>query len=100
MVRFHRGSARLDQQLTQNGDLVKQAIDALSAGGSTNIAAGINTAQQELTSSRHNPAATPVIVLLSDGRPTIGDALAAAQSAKGAGAERHARRSLGISRGA
>ena len=78
--------AWLDQQLTHQGDSVKQAIDALPANGLTNLAEGITTTQQELASSYHNPAAWPVIILLSDGQPTTdGDVLAAAQAAKQVG---------------
>ncbi|HSD83337.1 MAG TPA: VWA domain-containing protein, partial [Anaerolineae bacterium] len=78
--------AHLDQRLTHHGDLVKQAIHTLSADGMTNLAGAITTAQQELLSSRHNPAAQPVMILLSDGQPTAGgDALAAAQAAQQAG---------------
>ena len=46
---------------------VKTAIDALSAGGYTNIGDGVYDAQQELESVRHNPDAIPVIVLMSNG---------------------------------
>ncbi|MGB9872617.1 MAG: VWA domain-containing protein [Anaerolineae bacterium] len=81
-------SATLNQQLTHSANAVKSAIDALSAGGSTNMTAGINAAQAELTSSRHNLAARPVILFMSDGQPTVdtpASAVAAAQAAKNAG---------------
>lgn len=78
--------ARLETRLTNQGDQVKQAIDALSAvDRDTNIGAGIIQAQDELVSSRHNSSALPVIILLSDGRPTTGDVSVAAQAAKQAG---------------
>lgn len=81
-------AATLNRQLTHDGNAVKGAIDALSAGGSTNMTAGINKAQAELSSSRHNPAARPVMLFMSDGVPTVdtsASALAAAQAAKNAG---------------
>jgi len=78
-------SARLDQQLMQSESVIKQGIDNLQALGETNIASGIAQAQMELTSSRHNPLATRVMILLSDGRPTAGNTLATAQVTKQAG---------------
>lgn len=79
-------SAGLDQQLTHNGTAVKNAIDALVASGNTNMGDGINAAQAELQSVRHNPAARPVMLLMSDGVPNVGpDPIAAAQTAKNAG---------------
>jgi len=64
--------AELEQRLTHQASSVKQAIDQLWASGMTNITEAIETTQQELTSHRHNPAALPVIILLSDGQPTAG----------------------------
>lgn len=82
-------NATLDQPLTHDANAVKRAVDALSANGQTNMTAGINTAQAELVSSRHNPNARPAMIFMSDGMPTGGDtpvkALAAAQAAKNAG---------------
>ncbi len=78
--------ATLNRQLTHDGSAVKNAIDGLTSGGSTNMADGINVAQAELRSVRHNPAARPVIILMSDGVPDSSSAaLSAAQSAKNAG---------------
>jgi len=83
-------SAILTQQLTHDGAAAKRAINDLSAGGYTHMTSGINAAQAELTSSRHNSAALPVMLFMSDGRPegtgdTASAALAAAQTAKNAG---------------
>lgn len=79
-------TAALDHQLTHNGVAVKNAIDALVASGNTNMGDGINAAQAELQSARHNPAARPVMLLMSDGVPNVGpDPIAAAQTAKNAG---------------
>jgi uncharacterized repeat protein (TIGR01451 family) len=82
-------TAVLNQSFTHDGNAVKSAIEALAAGGETNMTAGINTAQAELVSSRHHPNARPAMIFMSDGMPTAGDtpaqALAAAQAAKNAG---------------
>ena len=79
-------TAGLDQQLTTDKTAAKSAIDALTDEGSTNMAAGIDVAQQELTSLRHILANLPLIVLLSDGfANTGGDPVVAASNAKAAG---------------
>lgn len=79
-------TANLDRQLSHDGDSVKSAIDALVSGKSTNMSAGISTAQSELAGNRHNSAARPVMLLMSDGVPDSSPAaLAAAQAAKNAG---------------
>lgn len=79
-------TAGLDQQLTTDGTAAKNAINALTTGGLTNMAAGINVAQAELTGPRHKAGNLPVITMLSDGNPTAGgDATAAANAAKAAG---------------
>lgn len=79
-------SATLDYRLSQDGSAVKQAIDALSASGGTNIAQALAKARTELTGSRHNPANQSVIVLLSDGASNVGgDPAAQAQLAKNEG---------------
>lgn len=61
-------SATLEQELTTNKTEVKNAVDALSTIGSTNIGSGISAAHTELingTNARAN--ATKVMVVLSDG---------------------------------
>jgi len=88
MVSFS-DNATLDRQLTHDGVTVKNAIDALSAGGYTNMSAAIRTSQAELVSSRHNPAARPVMLFMSDGVPEVVDSpfgvLLAVGDAKNAG---------------
>ena len=78
-------SARKAHDLSNNAGTVRTAIDGLSAGGGTDIAAGIRAAQAELSSSRHNAANAPVIVLLSDGKSDEAAARSAAEEAKRAG---------------
>ncbi len=66
-------SASLIQSLTNSRTDLINSINSLSAGGMTNIADGIETAKDELVSSRHNPEATTVIIIFTDGqanRPT------------------------------
>ena len=88
LVSFN-STATTNQTLTHTGSLVTSAIAALTASGSTAIATGISAAITELASSRHNPAAQKVIVLLSDGfdNPTSGATATttAANNAKSAG---------------
>ena len=65
------------------------AFDGIVAGGTSYIGAGIAAAQAELTGPRHNAAATPMIVIVSDGvdagAPNPASTLAAANAAKAAG---------------
>ncbi|MBS1253206.1 MAG: hypothetical protein MAG451_02255 [Anaerolineales bacterium] len=80
----------LDQPLTSSAGAVRVAIDALSAGGNTNIADAVSKAQAELAGPRTKPDNAPVIILLSDGVPNVGadptgEARSAAAAAKGAG---------------
>ncbi len=88
LVSFN-STATTNQTLTHTGSLVQSAIAALTSGGNTAIATGINAAVTELTSVRHNPAAQQVIVLLSDGNdsPASGATATtiAANAAKAAG---------------
>jgi len=65
-------AATLDHQLARMAGTVRAAVDALVAGGNTNITDGINVAQAELQSGRHNPANQPVIVLMTDGVHNVG----------------------------
>ena len=85
-------TAVLDQTLTTNEAQAKTVLDGiLAAGPSSYIGAGIATAQRELLGPRHNPSATPVMIVLSDGAdlgaPNSGATLAAATAAKAAGIE-------------
>jgi predicted ribosomally synthesized peptide with SipW-like signal peptide len=80
-------SASLDQELTTNYQAVKDAIDTYSAGGSTNMTAGIGTAETELLNGTNaTPGASKVMILLSDGSPDdSSSAESAATAAKNAG---------------
>ncbi len=80
--------ATLDVQLTGSSTPLHTAIDALLAGGLTNLQQALDTASAELASARdRNDATSPdFIVLITDGQPTAGgDAAAAAAAAKAAG---------------
>ncbi|HMJ89011.1 MAG TPA: VWA domain-containing protein, partial [Candidatus Acidoferrum sp.] len=86
----YSSSATLDRVLTNSATSLNGAINTLpGANGYTCISCGIATAQAELMTSRHNPEAMPVLVLLSDGMPTAGDtaseAIEQATLAKNAG---------------
>src|SRR5258706_3473283 len=86
----YNSSATLDQRLTNNPQALNLGIQSLpGAGGNTSISSGLRTGQTELASTRHNPQALPVMVLLSDGLPTGSDspsnALYTATQAKNAG---------------
>lgn len=61
-------TAFLNQTLTNSQTDLVNAINSIYASGMTNIGDGIETATNELTSSRHNTAATPVIIIFTDGR--------------------------------
>jgi Ca-activated chloride channel family protein len=69
--------ARLDLPLTNDQLAVEAVIDVIVASDGTNIAAGIDTAYIELSSGGHNPAAIPVMLLLSDGRDNAGESVQA-----------------------
>jgi hypothetical protein len=82
-------TASLLQTLTTNGPLVKGVLDGIPGGGSSYIGSGIAAAQTELTSVRHNPSATPLMIIVSDGgdrgSPNGSATLSAANAAKSAG---------------
>jgi uncharacterized protein YegL len=62
--------AEVVQTLTSNTDLANSSIDGLTAYGGTPMGDGIYVAQEELVANA--PASsTPVLVLLSDGNPTL-----------------------------
>lgn len=79
----------IEQTLTHKDTQAMAALDGITQGGPSYIGGGIAAAQQELSSPRHNPAAAPVIVIVSDGAdsgaPSPGATLAAANAAKAAG---------------
>ncbi len=60
--------AVLNQTLTGNHGLTEVAVNALLAGGATNIGGAINLANIELGSGNANPQAVKTAILLTDGR--------------------------------
>ncbi len=60
--------ATLDKGLSNNHAVTQAAVNSLNADGSTNIGAAIALANGELASSRANPQAVKVSILLTDGR--------------------------------
>ncbi|MDD5340013.1 MAG: VWA domain-containing protein [Candidatus ainarchaeum sp.] len=75
-------SATLSKQLAAmteaNKTALKAAIDVVSYGFSTCLECGLKTGADELTSARGRPAATRVIVMLTDGMSNSGDPVAGA----------------------
>ena len=95
MVSFS-DSASLDVHLTSDGQSVKNAIDALSAGGFTNLSGGIGTADAELDNpgdghDRADGESPDFMVIITDGAPNRGGgelgAKSASDSAKADGIE-------------
>ena len=77
-------AATLDMQLSTNLSAADGTINTLSNSvwnGNTEIASGILLGTQELTSSRTRRLADKVMIVLTDGYPTAGDAVAAATAA-------------------
>ncbi|GEM_PF-5776913 len=64
-------SAALQQPLTTNLSDVNNSLYLLRAGGYTNMGFGFTVSNEELQSPRARPAAAHIIILLTDGRPTI-----------------------------
>ncbi|MFN8499254.1 MAG: vWA domain-containing protein [Anaerolineae bacterium] len=86
LASFDSSSGLLDAALTSSLGPVRAAIDSLVAGGTIrDMTLGINIAQSELAGPRHRTGATPIMIILSDGRPTTTDARTAAAAAKAAG---------------
>ena len=72
----NEASNSLETMLSSDAEQVRQAIagieiDRSSGSQNTNIGAGIRTARAELNSSRRREGADRVVVLLTDGDPTI-----------------------------
>jgi hypothetical protein len=64
----YNDETELNPPLTTDSSVVKNAIDSLTAGGYTNIGAGILAGYEELiNSSRYNPKTVKAMILLSDG---------------------------------
>jgi len=79
--------ASVDVGLTTTYQDIKDAINGYSAGGTTNMSAGISAAENELLNGTNaTSGASKVMILLSDGYPdSTSNATAAANSAKGSG---------------
>ncbi|AIY89540.1 hypothetical protein GACE_0486 [Geoglobus acetivorans] len=60
----------LDQYLTNNTDQANTSIDGLYAYGGTPLGGGIKMAREELVANT-TPGNIPVMIILSDGNPTI-----------------------------
>ncbi|WP_458206066.1 vWA domain-containing protein [Haladaptatus sp. NG-SE-30] len=79
-------TAGVDQELTTDYSAIKSAISGYSAGGGTDISAGIDAARNELLNGTNATAsATKVMVLLSDGQSNEAAAKNSASTAKGDG---------------
>ncbi|MDX1930179.1 MAG: VWA domain-containing protein [Pirellulaceae bacterium] len=77
-------AATVDMQLSTNLSAADGTINTLSNSvwnGNTEIASGILLGTQELTSARTRRLADKVMIVLTDGYPTAGDAVAAAAAA-------------------
>lgn len=64
------GTASTVQRLTGSRAALLSALSGLGTGGGTRIDLGINQAATELLSARHIDANNPVIILLTDGKPS------------------------------
>ncbi|MEO8082632.1 MAG: VWA domain-containing protein [Ardenticatenales bacterium] len=82
-------TASLVQPLTDDPTAAKAAIAAVVPIGGTDIARAIDVAAAELFGIRHRSNAKPILILLTDGRPSRGpdDTLQAAASARQRGAQ-------------
>ncbi|HEY1015827.1 MAG TPA: vWA domain-containing protein, partial [Herpetosiphonaceae bacterium] len=63
---------QLSNEDTTVRSTLAQRIQNLPCAGDTNIVEAITVARQELKSERHRPGNTPVIIFLTDGKPTEG----------------------------
>ncbi len=87
VVQFNDAAALL-QDLTPDVAAAMRALDRLTMSQGTRIDAGIGMAQAILTGARRRPDAHPVVVLLTDGRPTrssLSDVILAGERLKRAG---------------
>jgi Mg-chelatase subunit ChlD len=69
IVAFNTGVST-PQRLTGSRAALLSALAGLRTNAGTRIDLGLNAAEAELLSSRHQRSNTPVIVLLTDGRPS------------------------------
>jgi hypothetical protein len=84
LVSFADGPT-LDQALTDQARLLRDAIARQVAAGGTDILGGLEVARTELHGVGRRPGSQAVVVLLSDGQPTTGDPRPAAQALKDEG---------------
>jgi Ca-activated chloride channel family protein len=63
-------TAALDSPLTHDAATVEAALGTVKIESGSYIDRGINIAADELTSVKRNPLATPIMIILSDGRAT------------------------------
>ncbi len=80
VVAFNDGAA-LVQGLTGDRGAVERALDALPRASGTRIDLGLEKAFEELSGPRRNGANLPIVVLLTDGRPSGGSEAAALAAA-------------------
>ncbi len=85
LIAFNQ-DAIVEQTLTANPVNIEVAIEALVAGGGTDIALAIDAARRELTGPRRRSSADSVIIVLTDGGSDEVSALRAADLAKLEGA--------------
>lgn len=86
VVRFNSvaSTAAVLQDLTSNKDVLKAAVNGLSAGGGTNIGNGINLATSHLTGANAIDSHAKMQVVISDGYSSSGyDAAAASAATQG-----------------
>jgi Mg-chelatase subunit ChlD len=68
LVSFDDAGA-LDAPLSRDLIAVSQRVAALTTGGDTRMAEGIELARRELTGPKRDPAARPIILLVTDANP-------------------------------
>jgi uncharacterized protein YegL len=78
------GSPDVIQPLSNDFAQIKQAIESISSGGGTDVAAGLTEAYQALKPVRRTNA-VPVIIVLSDGQSSVDAISHAANTAKADG---------------
>ncbi len=76
--------AEVTASISDNFSRVKEAIEAIRAGGGTNIAAGLQQAYNELKQNRR-PDIVPTIIVLSDGQSNVSAMKTAAETIKAEG---------------
>jgi uncharacterized protein YegL len=77
--------AQLIHPLSSDFNAIKNSISAISVGSDTTLHDGLEKGWEELRSSRRNPLATAVLIILSDGKSDREAAIATARAAKDSG---------------